>query len=141
MQPISTSSNGEICWRRYFRPSTALAGCAAPPRITTASIDRRGLLEVGYFADVVCRRSRDPSPSPDRTPHLATGVREVVVNGERVVREQEHTGVRAGRVVRGGTRGIGRLNRTFLGIDLTDPPHTDGRRGFSGRRELAMAIC
>lgn len=67
------------------------------------SIRRRGRLEPGYFADVVVF---DPSTIRDNAtfqePHqYATGVEYVLVNGEVVVREGEHTGARPGRVVRG----------------------------------------
>ena len=64
---------------------------------------RRGLLGPGYFADVVVF---DPATINDNAtfaePHqYATGVRYVLVNGEVVVREGEHTGLKPGRVVRG----------------------------------------
>jgi len=67
------------------------------------SIRRRGRLEPGYFADVVVF---DPSTISDNAtfsePHqYATGVRYVLVNGEVVVREGQHTGAKPGRVVRG----------------------------------------
>jgi N-acyl-D-amino-acid deacylase len=93
---------------KYVREERLLTLEEAVRRLTgfpaaNLRLDRRGLLEVGYFADVVVF---DPETVTDHAtfekPHqLATGVREVVVNGERVVREGEHTGVRAGRVVRG----------------------------------------
>jgi len=67
------------------------------------SIRRRGRLDPGYFADVVVF---DPNTIADHAtfaePHqYATGVRYVLVNGEVVVREGEHTGAKPGRVVRG----------------------------------------
>jgi N-acyl-D-amino-acid deacylase len=66
-------------------------------------LERRGLLEVGYFADVVVF---DPATITDHAtfeePHqLATGVHHVFVNGEQVVQTGAHTGARPGRVVRG----------------------------------------
>lgn len=67
------------------------------------SIRRRGRLQPGYFADVVVF---DPATITDHAtfsePHqYATGVRFVLVNGEVVVRDGEHTGAKPGRVVRG----------------------------------------
>lgn len=64
---------------------------------------RRGRLEPGYLADVVVF---DPATIRDNAtfaePHqYATGVRYVLVNGQVVVRDGEHTGATPGRVVRG----------------------------------------
>jgi len=64
---------------------------------------RRGLLAPGYSADVVVF---DPKTIADHAtyddPHkLATGVRDVLVNGTLVLRDGEHTGATPGRVVRG----------------------------------------
>jgi N-acyl-D-amino-acid deacylase len=66
-------------------------------------IDRRGLLEEGYFADVVVF---DPDTIQDHAtfvePHqYATGVVHVFVNGTQVLEDGEHTGATPGRVVRG----------------------------------------
>jgi N-acyl-D-aspartate/D-glutamate deacylase len=66
-------------------------------------LDRRGLLQPGYFADVVVF---DPATIVDNAtyeqPHqLATGVRHVLVNGVPVVRDGEHTGAKPGRFVEG----------------------------------------
>jgi N-acyl-D-amino-acid deacylase len=63
----------------------------------------RGLLEPGYFADVVVF---DPDRIQDHAtydqPHrYATGVEHVAVNGTLVLRDGEHTGALPGRVVRG----------------------------------------
>lgn len=63
----------------------------------------RGKLEEGYFADVVVF---DPATIKDHAtfdkPHqLSTGVSAVFVNGVLTVRDGEHTGAKAGRVVRG----------------------------------------
>ena len=69
---------------------------------------KRGLLEEGFFADVVVF---DPATVADHAtfeqPHqYATGVRDVFVNGVPVLRGGEHTGATPGRVVRGpGWRG------------------------------------
>jgi N-acyl-D-amino-acid deacylase len=66
-------------------------------------LDRRGMLKVGYFADVVVF---DPKSIQDHAtfadPHqYATGVRHVLVNGVPVLRDGQHTGATPGRVVRG----------------------------------------
>jgi N-acyl-D-amino-acid deacylase len=66
-------------------------------------IDRRGMLRVGYFADVVVF---DPDTIQDHAtfvePHqYATGVMQVFVNGVQVIEDGEHTGATPGRVVRG----------------------------------------
>lgn len=66
-------------------------------------IKKRGLLQPGYYADVVVF---DPATIQDHAtfekPHqYATGVQHVFVNGEHVLKNGEHTGVHAGRFVRG----------------------------------------
>jgi N-acyl-D-amino-acid deacylase len=71
-------------------------------------IDQRGMLQEGYFADVVVF---DPERIQDRAtfekPHqYATGMVHVFVNGVQVLKDGEHTGAKPGRVVRGpGWRG------------------------------------
>jgi N-acyl-D-amino-acid deacylase len=62
----------------------------------------RGLLHPGYFADVVVF---DPATITDRATfedshQLSTGIRDVWVNGTRVVRDGMHTGATPGKVVR-----------------------------------------
>lgn len=69
-------------------------------------LDRRGRLLPGHFADVVIF---DPVTIQDHAtfdrPHqYATGVRDVLVNGEVVLRDGEHTGAKPGRVVDGPGR-------------------------------------
>jgi dihydroorotase/N-acyl-D-amino-acid deacylase len=71
---------------------------------TRLGIRDRGMLREGMFADVVIF---DPATVGDRAtyavPHqLSTGIREVFVNGIRVVRNGVHTGAKPGRVVRRG---------------------------------------
>ena len=66
-------------------------------------LQRRGLLEPGYFADIAVF---DPDRIQDHAtydnPHrYATGVEHVAVNGTLVLRDGEHTGAMPGRVVRG----------------------------------------
>ena len=67
------------------------------------TLDRRGALKPGYFADVVVF---DPAKVQDHAtyerPHqYSTGVRHAFVNGIQVLKEGEHTGAKPGRVVRG----------------------------------------
>lgn len=66
-------------------------------------LDKRGSLTEGYFADVVVF---DPDLIIDtatfQKPHqLATGMLQVFVNGEQVLRDGEHTGAKPGRFVKG----------------------------------------
>lgn len=62
----------------------------------------RGLLYPGYFADVVIF---DPATITDRATfedshQISTGIRDVWVNGTRVVRDGAHTGATPGKVIR-----------------------------------------
>ena len=64
-------------------------------------LDRRGRIAKGCFADIV---AFDPKTIADHAtyadPHrYATGVVDVFVNGEQVLRRGEHTGARPGRVL------------------------------------------
>ncbi len=64
---------------------------------------QRGLLSPGYYADVVlfdAKTVTDHATFED-THQLSTGIREVWVNGTRVIRNGQHTGAMLGRVVRG----------------------------------------
>nr|MDJ0905760.1 amidohydrolase family protein [Woeseiaceae bacterium] len=66
-------------------------------------IEHRGELREGFFADVVVF---DPDTIQDHAtfvePHqYSTGMVHVFVNGERVIKDGEHTGATPGRVVRG----------------------------------------
>ena len=66
-------------------------------------IQKRGLLKIGYYADVVVF---DPSTIRDhatfKDPHqYSTGVLHVWVNGQQVLKNGDHTGAFPGRVVRG----------------------------------------
>ena len=66
-------------------------------------LEKRGLLEPGYFADVVIfnpETIQDHATFED--PHqLATGVEHVWVNGTQVLKDGAHTGEMPGRFVRG----------------------------------------
>jgi N-acyl-D-amino-acid deacylase len=66
------------------------------------SLRNRGQLRAGFFADVVIF---DPETITDRAtfedPHqLSEGVRDVWVNGRRVLKDGEHTGATPGRFVK-----------------------------------------
>ena len=94
--------------RKYVREEKVIPLQEAVRRLTSLpagnlKIDRRGLLQKGYFADVVVF---DPGAVSDHAtfekPHqYSTGVSDVFVNGVQVLREGEHTGAKPGRVVRG----------------------------------------
>ncbi len=70
------------------------------------SLRERGLLRPGYFADVVIF---DPATVTDHATfanshQLSTGIRDVWVNGTRVLQAGSHTGATPGQVVRPHTR-------------------------------------
>jgi N-acyl-D-aspartate/D-glutamate deacylase len=91
---------------RYVRGEQALTLEDAVRKMTSAVADRlglheRGLLRAGSYADVVIF---DPATIADQAtfeqPHqLPIGVRDVWVNGARVLRDGAHTGATPGRVV------------------------------------------
>jgi N-acyl-D-amino-acid deacylase len=93
---------------KYVRTDSVLTLQDAVRRMTALpatnlKLARRGMLAPGYFADVVVF---DPATVQDHAtfeqPHqLATGVRDVFVNGTAVLRGGEHTGATPGRVVLG----------------------------------------
>ena len=69
---------------------------------TRLSIQDRGVLKAGMFADVVVF---DPATISDKATYEkaveSAGVREVFVNGVGVVRRGAHTGAKPGRIMRG----------------------------------------
>lgn len=70
---------------------------------TNLGLDHRGFLREGMFADVVVF---DPAKIEDHAsfdkPHqYATGVRHVLVNGQPVIKDGEHTGAKPGRALAG----------------------------------------
>jgi N-acyl-D-amino-acid deacylase len=93
---------------KYVREEKALTLEDAIRRLTSypaanLKIKDRGSLKAGNYADVVVF---DPAKVQDHAtfekPHqLATGVLHVFVNGVQVLKDQEHTGAKPGRVVRG----------------------------------------
>ncbi len=66
-------------------------------------IQKRGSLEIGNFADVVVFDANKISDRAtfDKPHQYSTGMIHVVVNGMQVLKDGEHTGAKAGRVVRG----------------------------------------
>jgi len=93
---------------RYVREERVISLPEAIRRLTALPADHlglrdRGRLAPGYYADIVVF---DPDTIRDRATYeesmqLATGVRDVFVNGVAVLRDGEHTGATPGRVVRG----------------------------------------
>ncbi|MHA7873474.1 MAG: amidohydrolase family protein, partial [Hyphococcus sp.] len=93
---------------KYVREENVLPLEEAVRKLTSLpagnlKIRDRGKLEPGYFADVVVF---DPDTVRDHAtfaePHqLATGVVHVFVNGVHTIKDERHTGAKAGRVVRG----------------------------------------
>lgn len=93
----------------YVRERGALPLAQAIRKMTSAPADRvgladRGRIAVGAAADLVAFdplavRDRATFEAPHRYPE---GIPHVLVNGSFVVRDGEHTGARAGRVVRPG---------------------------------------
>ena len=66
-------------------------------------LQKRGELKVGYYADIV---TFDPSKVKDNAtfekPHLySEGMIHVFVNGVQVLKDDEHTGAKPGRFVKG----------------------------------------
>ncbi len=93
---------------RYVREEQVLTLEEAIRKSTSAvatrlSIEGRGLLKEGFYADVTIF---DPSTVIDRAtfeqPHqLSVGIRHVLVNGTFVLRDGAHTGAKPGRALRG----------------------------------------
>ncbi|MGM0657812.1 MAG: N-acyl-D-amino-acid deacylase family protein [Pseudomonadota bacterium] len=93
---------------KYVREQRVITLAEAIRRLTSypagnLKLRDRGRLTPGYYADIVVF---DPATVEDHAtfedPHrLATGVRDVFVNGEAVLRDAEHTGATPGRVARG----------------------------------------
>jgi len=93
---------------KYVRQEKVIGLAEAVRRLTSLpasnlKLDRRGKLEIGYYADVVVF---DPKTIIDRStyekPHqYATGMKHVFVNGTQVLNDGQHTGATPGRVVRG----------------------------------------
>jgi N-acyl-D-amino-acid deacylase len=93
---------------KYVREEGVLTLEDAVRKMSSAVADRlslrdRGLLRTGHYADVVIF---DPATVSDRAtfeqPHqLSTGIRDVWVNGTRVLKDGTHTNAKPGKFVRG----------------------------------------
>ncbi len=93
---------------KYVRDEKVLTLEEAVRKMSSAvaarlSIRDRGLLREGFCADVVIF---DPETVADRATFekshcLSTGIRDVWVNGIRVLNDGKHTGAKPGRIVRG----------------------------------------
>jgi N-acyl-D-amino-acid deacylase len=93
---------------KYARDEHALSLPEAVRRLSALpahnlSLHDRGLLKVGDYADLVVF---DPKTVTDhatfvKPQQLATGVTDVWVNGQQVLKDSQATGAHAGRVVRG----------------------------------------
>jgi len=89
--------------RRLLTLEEAVRKMTAFPAARLGLADR-GLLRPGLMADIAVF---DPATIEDRSTfadphHYAVGMRHVLVNGQVTVSQGAHTGVRAGRVLRGG---------------------------------------
>jgi len=109
---------------------------------TNLGLRRRGLLQPGYYADVVVF---DPGTIQDHAtfeqPHqFATGVRDVLVNGQLVLRNGAHTGATPGRVVRGP--GYWRKKSRRQPVVVTDEARRlhDESFVFDGHNDLPWAL-
>ena len=103
---------------KYVRDEQVIPLREAIRRLTTLPaevlrIQRRGALRPGYYADVVVLdAARIQDHATFEKPHqYATGVSHVFVNGRHVLMDGEHTGVLAGRIVRGPAWRDGQADR------------------------------
>ncbi len=93
---------------KYVREEKVISLAEAVRRLsglpaTNLGLDHRGFLKPGMFADVVIF---DPATIADKAtfpePHqYSVGVRDVFVNGQQVLKDGEHTGVKPGRALWG----------------------------------------
>ncbi|MDA2926807.1 D-aminoacylase [Acidobacteria bacterium AH-259-G07] len=96
---------------KYVREESVIPLEEAVRRLTSLpasnlKLEHRGLLKIGYFADVIIF---DPEAIRDHAafenPHqYSTGVVHVLVNGQQVLKDGEHTGATPGRVIHGPGR-------------------------------------
>ena len=69
----------------------------------TLKIKKRGLLQAGYYADVVIfDKDKIQDYATFSKPHqFSTGVNHVIVNGKQVIKHGNHTGATPGRFIKG----------------------------------------
>ncbi|MGV3720513.1 MAG: N-acyl-D-amino-acid deacylase family protein [Actinomycetota bacterium] len=92
--------------QKVLRLEDAIRRMSSLPAQTFRLRDR-GLLRTGYWADVTLfdpQKVTDPATFSDPH-HYATGIRDVLVNGVPVIRDEKHTGAGPGRAVRHNARG------------------------------------
>jgi dihydroorotase/N-acyl-D-amino-acid deacylase len=92
---------------KYVRDEQVITLEECVRKMSSAVADRlnireRGMLRAGYFADVIIF---DPATVSDHATYedshrLSTGIRDVWVNGTRVVADGTHTGATPGQIVR-----------------------------------------
>jgi len=94
--------------QKYVREDKAIALPDAVHRLTglpahNLGLHDRGLLKAGFYADVAVFDPKTVAEhgTYEKPQQLATGVTDVVVNGQVVLRNSEATGAHAGQVVRG----------------------------------------
>jgi N-acyl-D-aspartate/D-glutamate deacylase len=80
----------------FVRQSAALPAA-------TFGLSQRGLIQEGYFADIIAFSERDfrDMSTYEQPTLLATGMRHVFVNGQHAVSEGEYNDTMAGSVLRG----------------------------------------
>ncbi len=93
---------------KYVRDEHTLTMADAIRKLTSLpagnlKIKDRGLLKPGYFADIVIFNPETVADHATYTDshQLATGINQVLVNGEQVIRNGVHTGALPGRFVKG----------------------------------------
>ena len=93
---------------KYVRDEKVISLAEAVRKLAALPADnlhlaKRGTLHVGNFADVVVfdPLSIRDNATFDKPQQFASGMMHVFVNGQQVLKNGEHTGVKSGRVVRG----------------------------------------
>jgi N-acyl-D-amino-acid deacylase len=93
---------------KYVREEQVISLEEAVHKLTTLpatnlKLKKRGALKAGYFADVVVfDADKIKDNATFEKPHqYASGMKDVFVNGEQVLKNGEHTGILSGRVVHG----------------------------------------
>jgi len=98
----------EYVYRRHLLTLPQAVHVSSALTAKTLGLDGRGTLAVGKYADVIIF---DPKTVADRSTYqeptlLATGMREVLVNGTLAVDGGKYTGALAGRAIRRETKEV-----------------------------------